>query len=58
MKLKAYQDKGTGLWKWGTRGRALYDSKQEAERAGLDLLVAGLVRARERYYRELVNYGK
>lgn len=58
MKLKAYQDKETGLWKWGTRGQAIHETKIAAERAGLGTLTEGLRRARERYYRELLNYGR
>lgn len=58
MKLKAYQDRETGLWKWGTRGLAIHPNKTAAERAGIEALTEGLIRARERYERELLNYGR
>lgn len=58
MRLRAYQDKETGLWKWGTRGLAIHESKIAAERAGIEALTDGLRAARERYERELLNYGK
>lgn len=58
MKLRAYQDRATGLWKWGTRGQAIHETKIAAERAGIEALTEGMRRARERYERELLNYGK
>jgi hypothetical protein len=58
MTFKAFKDKETGLWKWGTRGQPLYESKIAAERAGLEALSEGLKRVRERWERELLNYGK
>lgn len=58
MKLKAYQDKTTGLWKWGTRGKAIHETKIAAERYGINALTEGLLRARERHERELLNYGR
>lgn len=47
---KVYQDKVTGKWKWGKRGQAIYDSREQASRAGIDMLTERL-----RYARDLVN---
>ena len=56
--LRAYQDKESGKWKWGTRGQPIYDSKIQAERAGIDMLTEGLRRVRDRLNNEMLNYGK
>jgi hypothetical protein len=58
MTFKAFKDKETGLWKWGTRGHAIYESKIAAERAGLDALTEGLRRVREKLEQGLLDYGK
>lgn len=55
---KAYQDKGTGKWKWGTRGEAIYETKGQCERAGMDMLTDKLRRLRDRLNNVLVNHGK
>jgi hypothetical protein len=55
---KAYQDKATGKWKYGTRGQPIYDSKQQAERAGIDLLTERLRYIRDRLNTEMINYGR
>lgn len=46
--MRAYQDKVTGLWKWGTRGEAIHESKMKAERFGMDSLTDKLRRLREK----------
>jgi len=56
--MKAYQDKVTGKWKWGTRGEAVHDSKQACERAGMDLLTDKLRRLRDRLNGVVNNNGK
>lgn len=56
--MKAYQDKTTGKWKWGTRGKPLYDSKQECERAAMDLLVNKLRYIKDKLNGVMVNHGK
>jgi hypothetical protein len=46
--MRAYQDKKTGKWKWGTRGNPIYESKNEAERAGMDILTSRLREIRDK----------
>ena len=56
--MKAYQDKTTGKWKWGTRGEAKHESKAECERWGMDELYNKLKRLRERLGNTIHNHGK
>lgn len=56
--MKAYQDKTTGKWKWGTRGEPIYDSKGQAERAGMDLLVEKLRYLRDKLNGVMTNHGR
>jgi hypothetical protein len=56
--MKAYQDKSTGLWKWGTRGEAIHDSKAIAERFGMDSLTDKLRRLREKLKGVCSNSGR
>nr|WP_298660974.1 hypothetical protein [uncultured Flavobacterium sp.] len=56
--MKAYQDKSTGKWKWGTRGAAIYDTKEIAERAGLDILTRKLREIKDRLNSTLINHGR
>ena len=56
--MKAYLDKPTGKWKWGTRGAAIYDTKEIAERAGLDILTNKLRDIRDRLNKSLINHGR
>lgn len=51
--MKAYQDKVTNKWKWGTRGEAIYDTKDICEREGMNILTNKL-----RYLRDKLNHGK
>ena len=55
---KAYQDKSNGKWKWGTRGEAIYDSKGQCERAGMDLLTDKLRKIRDRLNGTILNHGR
>lgn len=56
--MKAYQCKTTGLWKWGTRGEAIYNSKAEAERAGIDIMTKRLREVRDSLDSVLLRHGK
>lgn len=56
--MKAYLDKESGKWKWGTRGAAIYDTKQQAERAGLDLITSKLREMNDRLNKALQNHGR
>lgn len=58
VELRAYQDRETGLWKWGTRGKAIYESKAAAERAGIDELTKRLRHVRDKINETCANYGK
>lgn len=55
---KAYQDKVTGKWKWGTRGEPIYDSKIQAERAWIDILTERLRQVRDKVNQAHLNYGR
>jgi hypothetical protein len=55
--MKAYLDKETGLWKWGTNGKAIYQSKIEAEKAGLSLLCDRLNYLKDRLNNTIKNHG-
>lgn len=56
--MRAFQDKVTGLWKWGTRGEAKYSTKAECQRAGLDLLCDKLREIRDKVNKTAINHGK
>lgn len=58
MDFKVYQDKKTGKWKWGKRGEAIYDSKEEASRAGIDILTERLRKVRDQVNGALANHGR
>jgi hypothetical protein len=53
-----YQDKVTGKWKWGKRGKAIYDTKEEASRAGIDILTERLRNVRDRVNGAIMNHGR
>jgi len=52
---KAYQDKKSGLWKWGTRGEAKYETKRLAEQAGIDIVTKRLREVRDQVYDQVVD---
>lgn len=56
--MKAYLDKTTGKWKWGTRGAAIYDTKEIAERAGLDIITNKLREIKDKLNSTLLNHGR
>lgn len=56
--MKAYQCRNTGLWKWGTRGEPKYNTKQECERAELELLTERLRELRKKVEQGWVNHGR
>lgn len=56
--MRAYQDKTTGLWKWGTRGEAIHETKNKAERFGMDSLNDKLQRLREKLKGVCTNNGR
>lgn len=55
---KAYKDQQTNKWKWGTRGEAIYDSKEQCERAGMDILTEKLRKIRDRLNSTILNHGR
>lgn len=56
--MKAYQDKESGKWKWGTRGLPIYETKAAAEKGGLDILTKRLREVRDKLNGALVNHGR
>lgn len=46
--MKAYQDKETGLWKWGSNGAPIYQTEKEAKKAGLNKLIDKLFDIQEK----------
>lgn len=46
--MKAYQDKETQKWKWGKNGKAIYETKDAAERGGMDILIKRLQEIRSK----------
>lgn len=56
--MKAYQDKESGLWKWGTRGVPIYETKSAAERGGLDIMTKRLREVKDKLDGILLNHGR
>ena len=56
--MKAYQDKETGKWKWGTNGKPIYDTKLECQRYGLKAIEDALNRMAQRKNKLLQNHGR
>lgn len=56
--MKAYQDKESGLWKWGKRGEPIYNSKGEAEKIGMQILTDRLRYIRDKLESVYQNHGK
>lgn len=56
--MKAYQDKESGLWKWGKNGKPIYESKELCKRAGLDMLTDRLIKIRDKHYETVLNHGR
>jgi len=47
-----------GKWKWGHRGQCVYDSKIDAEKAGIAILYDKKNKLNTRIDKELRRYGK
>ena len=56
--MKAYQDKKTGLWKWGTRGESIHPTRDHAYRFGMERLAEALRRMREKQNQIGQNHGR
>lgn len=56
--MKAFLDKTTGKWKWGTRGAPIYETKEIAERAGLDIITNKLREIKDKLNNTLLNHGR
>jgi hypothetical protein len=56
--MKPYQDKTTGLWKWGTRGVPQYETKEQCSRAGMEILTNRLREIKDRLDGVIYNHGK
>ncbi len=55
---KPYKDKVNGLWKWGTNGAAIYETKEQCNNAGMEMFASKLREIREKYKRAIANHGK
>lgn len=56
--MKAYRDKVTGKWKWGTRGQAIHESKHDAEIWAMSNLAEKLKRIRNKLNGVMGDHGK
>ena len=56
--MKAYEDKESGMWKWGSRGEPIYKTKNECERAGMEILTDRLRKLRDKLNNTIANHGK
>ena len=56
--MKVYKDKATGNWKIGPNTPAIYETKEQAQRASLDLLTDRLAAVRKRIKEGILGYGK
>lgn len=56
--MRAYLDKVSGKWKWGTRGQPIYDTKDIAEKAGLDIITKKLREIKDKLNNALENHGR
>ena len=55
--MRAIKDRATGKYKIGN-GSELYDTKEQAQRAGLDKLTERLAYVRKKYTESILGYGK
>lgn len=46
-----------GKWKWGSRGECVYDTKEEAQKAGIAILIEKTNKLKERVNKEWKRYG-
>lgn len=56
--MRPYQDKKNKMWKWGTRGEAVYATKAQCWKAGHDILNKALKRIKAKRDKALMNHGK
>ncbi len=56
--MKAYQEKESGMWKWGTNGKAIFPTKQKAQNYGLQLLTDALMKIRNKLNGAMERHGK
>lgn len=55
--LQAYEDKETGKWKIGKRGKPVYDTKILAERAAINMLTDRLRAIKDKLNSAMLGYG-
>jgi hypothetical protein len=46
-----------GMWKWGSRGECIYDTKEDAQKAGISILIDKQNKLRDRLNNEWKRYG-
>jgi hypothetical protein len=56
--MKAYQNKESGLWKWGTKGEFIHTTRDAAYKFGMEQLAQALRRMREKQAQIGQNHGK
>lgn len=56
--MKPYLDKATNKWKWGTRGEAIYDTKEQCSREGMQRIAERIKALRDSLNNALINHGK
>ena len=56
--MKAYQNKDTGLWKWGKRGEYVHETRDAAYETGMIEFQEAMRRMRERQHKIGQNHGR
>jgi len=55
--MRAYQDRETGLWKWGSNGKPIYKTKRECNTDGLKQLTDKLRKIKDRLGKAIHSHG-
>jgi len=53
--MAAYESTN-GKWKWGSNGQPIYNSKREAEKAGIAIIIDRINQAKERLNKIVTNH--
>jgi hypothetical protein len=56
--MRVYKDKLTSKWKIGSNGKAIYESKEQAQRAALDNLAEMLSTVKRKINEGALGYGR
>lgn len=55
---RPFLDSETNKWKWGTRGEAIYKTKDQCSKAGIDFIINALRKLRDKLNKTISNHGK